>query len=508
MKYLFTLILSILFAVCAFAQQENYNKEWVQGVPRTFKTTFTSTGPVNQFWDSTALQTFQSGHSNICAGSGNLLLATDGCNIYDANRITIDNGDTICSPLLTGVVPSFPMQSTIILPLGDSIYYIFFSTWSDSAGYKFFYLGANVFPDQVLYNLVDMKENNYAGKVTKKKMIGIDSVRLAQANMTAVRHGNGNDWWVIKHGGILLNGSTANKTYTFLVKKDTVLTPNVQTFPNTSNGKQFGGWSGQSTFNNSGTKYVAVDYMRYLFLADFDRCTGLFSNAVRMDVPINSPIDSAPSGACFSPNDSFLYVSLFRSVWQLEIYNPDSATAWVKIADGDTISNYFQQYVGLQLGADQKIYVGNASNGGSTMSVINNPNAKGIAADFCPKCLRFPKINGQAIGVSRPPNMPNYTLGIDPKCPPNPNSISPVNTTETIRPYPNPATSSITIEYPMIGGWLELVDMIGGVQLRAELKAGSTKATISTAELLAGVYVYRCLLKNGNTVSGRLVIGR
>jgi len=488
----------ILLSLAGFCQQENYNKQWVQGIPRTFKTTFTPTGPVNQFWDSLNLRYFTYGHSNICTGAGELLLATDGANIYGADGALIDNGDSIITGLAFGALGGFPVQSTIILPLGDSIYYVFNTTHSDSNLFI-----PNAPPDLVLYHVVDMKQNGYAGKVIKKNRVAVDSARLAASHMTAVRHGNGRDWWLVKQAAV--TGGSTNKTYAFLVKQDTILGPYIQSYPNTANGILFGSWSGQSAFNNAGNKYVAVDYMRYLFMTDYDRCTGLFSNPQRLVVPMSFTGDSQPSGACFSPNDSFLYVCTFGTIFQYELNNPDSATAWVKVADADTISSYFHEYVSISLGHDQKIYIGNHMNGGSTMSVINNPNAKGAACDFCPKCLRFPKINGQDLGVTIPPNMPNYALGIDPACPPNPEAVALVQAKQGILIYPNPASGSITIEYAHPGSF-EIVDMTGRVVIAAALPANGGKIALSIAELSPGIYLYRYMGKDGSRAAGRMVV--
>src|SRR6476620_617119 len=94
-KNLSSTITILFFTVSAFSQQENYNKQWIQGFPRTIKTTFTGAGPVNQFWDSLNMKVFLHGHSNICTGGGDLVLATDGRDVYGADAQVLDNGDTI-----------------------------------------------------------------------------------------------------------------------------------------------------------------------------------------------------------------------------------------------------------------------------------------------------------------------------------------------------------------------------------------------------------------------------
>jgi hypothetical protein len=497
MKHLSFFLLMLTLSISVFSQQENYDKQWVLGSPTTFKTTFTSSGPVNQHWDSLNNQYFSNGHSNICTGAGELIIATDGGDIYGANRQVIDNGDSILSANAYPFLGSFGIQTTIILPLGDSIYYVFNSTWSDTAS-------VGVSPEDVLfYHVVDMKQNGYAGKVIKKKQIAVNNVRLSASHMTAVRHGNGRDWWLVKQG--IVTGGGTNKTYTFLVKQDSVLGPFIQTYSNTANGI-FGAWGGQSVFNNSGTQYAAVDFARYLLTMDFDRCTGLFSNPQRLVVPWGSSLDTEATGASFSPNDSFLYVSTFESIHQWEVNNPDSATAWVYLAGADTIASYFTHYLSLRLAHDQKIYIGRVNNNGSTMSVINNPNAKGAAADFCSRCLRFPKVMNLNISVTQPPNMPNYVLGIDPKCPPNPNSVAAINNNDRFSLYPNPATNSITIENSQTSGKFELFDMAGRLLISQEISTSRT--VIATGSLTDGMYIYRCSFRDKTVRNGKLLINR
>jgi hypothetical protein len=57
------------------------------------------------------------------------------------------------------------------------------------------------------------------------------------------------------------------------------------------------------------------------------------------------------------------------------------------------------------------MYIGNWNGLGKAMSVINNPDVKGVGCGFCPKCFQFPKI-----GAGNPPCMPNYALGADLPC--------------------------------------------------------------------------------------------
>jgi hypothetical protein len=520
-RYFIFSVLLLLAAVPSFSQQENYNKQWVQGRFISFKTDFTLGGAVNDYWDTTNYDSnnFSHGHSNICDGSGNLLLATDASDIFDADHNIIDNGDTINTYL--GYIEyhaNAASQNSIILPLGDSIYYVFTGAFSDSAVYYSVYMGTLVVPgyDLVLYNVVDMKANSYQGKVVKKNRVAMDSVYTATHNMTAVRHANGHDWWLVRRG-IDMDSDTTSY-YVFQVQQDTVFGPYVQHFVHTPTGNSNFTAFGQASFSNDGRYYVNCHggQDNYFELSDFDRCTGTFANHRRIIIPKAvvvppgggpSILDSIPSGICFSPNDSLIYIVTPYSVRQYELHNPDSATAWVAVGGMDTILTGFQFYVSIYAGHDDRLYIGNLSGGSTSMSVINSPNVKGMGANFCPKCLDFPVFagigNGNGGGVQQPPNMPNYTLGADPNC--FTAILQQQESREAFTLYPNPADATLTIQ-SATGGSFQLVDMLGRVVLHITLSAAQPGKTISTAYLPAGIYTYRYTSGSTQATTGKLVI--
>ncbi|QLH46482.1 MAG: hypothetical protein HWD58_13135 [Bacteroidota bacterium] len=89
-------------------------------------------------------------------------------------------------------------------------------------------------------------------------------------------------------------------------------------------------------------------------------------------------------GVAFSPNQRFLYVAGGFNLLQYDLHDPDSASAWYYIANIDTTWQKFQGYSNLYNGPDGKLYVGNWSGISKQMSVINNPNAKGLPVGGAP----------------------------------------------------------------------------------------------------------------------------
>jgi hypothetical protein len=261
------------------------------------------------------------------------------------------------------------------------------------------------------------------------------------------------------------------------------------------------------SFNLQGTRYAAVNLgCQSIFLADFDRCSGILTNPRIFKVPQNlihpatTTIDTFIRGVCFSSNDSFLYVSTKGNIYQLELNNPDSSTAWYHVANLDTVWAVFQGYASIYHGPDGKLYVGNQNALGKAMSVINIPNAKGAACDFCPKCLRFGHI-----GTTAPPCMPNYALGKDTTVNCWPMGVGQVKQELPIlNVYPNPATSSITIESEGLKqgrNQLQVYNLMGQLVLQEYFSAPNGKYRVSLMGIAAGVYMLRV-----NGVVRRLVI--
>ncbi|MBK6331129.1 MAG: hypothetical protein IPF62_11670 [Bacteroidetes bacterium] len=112
---------------------------------------------------------FDKGNSNICDTNGNLILCSDGYNIYDSNANYIDGGDTL--------VPkdfyihedgwSLYSQSSIFLPMDSNQYYFITPTFSDSQ-FADCQANSNCYFDLLLFNVIDMNANGGAGKVIKR----------------------------------------------------------------------------------------------------------------------------------------------------------------------------------------------------------------------------------------------------------------------------------------------------------------------------------------------------
>ena len=203
-------------------------------------------------------------------------------------------------------------------------------------------------------------------------------------------------------------------------------------------------------FSQDGTKYATTCRgTNKIFLADFDRCTGELSNPTWYNVPDYSRHDPSDStlmdpitqGLTFSPNGRFLYVMKYWNILQFDLLDNDSSTAWYHVAGLDTSWNAFALYNCSYLGKNDKLYIGYFAGTAKELSVIDNPNNKGVTCNFCAKCLSFGSGWGSA---TTPPCMPNYDLGAMTPC--WPLDTGNVNATNEISIYPNPSSSMFYIK--------------------------------------------------------------
>mgnify|MGYP000853936276 FL=1 len=234
--------------------------------------------------------------------------------------------------------------------------------------------------------------------------------------------------------------------------------------------------------------------MNKVFLADFDRCTGELNNPKVITIPIDSTtypqfdntglLDSINTGVCFSPNGQFVYISKYFNIYQYEYSQADSMLAWYRVQHGaDTSLQKFQYYSQLARGMDERIYIGNVGGQYTHMSVIDKPDFKGVGCQFCRKCFRID--TSIELGITAPPNMPDYNLG------PSGQVCWPVSSTQVtvgsmqLEVSPNPASTIFYIKNAE-GKKKELYNMIG-------TKLFSTyKDEIEIKKYAKGFYFIKC----------------
>ncbi len=412
MKYFLSSV-ALLISATLLQAQTNFGKEWIVGFGG-YMIKFDN--PISHDTSHKSAY-FDKGSSNICDSNGNIILTSNGMNIFDRNGNYIDEGDTLIPKDYYDFCQGFSsaIQSSIFLPMENKKYYFVTATMNDTMLYNCQNIHGWKYPyNLLLYNVIDMNANGGAGKVIKRMQPIVENEEMLKVCMQACRHANGKDWWLLKQAGDSVNG---NRIFKFLFTQDSVYNMGVQTIPYPFKG--YFDLYGQMQFNQNGTKWAST-YCAYpstgeVYLADFDRCTGMLSNFDKIIVggqPTGFPvgdvqIDTSNTGLCFSPNGQHLYISRYSHVMQYQFAN----NAFHKVCGMDTVYDYFAGYTSLGLGADNKIYIGHFHGTSKQMSVIDNPNGQGAACNFCKKCLRSKNPQTMYGLLSNPPTMPNYELG-------------------------------------------------------------------------------------------------
>lgn len=394
----------------AFAQL--HDQQWIQG-----------DGPISVMKfeeDSISLDTITDnpnvamfiGTANICDKEGNLLFFTNG--IYVRNRFgnLMPNGQYLSYNAARANDPNYlyntvavngspSEQSVLILPAPgeEDVYYIFHYLTIDSS-YLFNGLVNNV-PLILYYSVVNMKENFGQGVVAVKNARLPIYEPMASSRMTAVKHGNGRDWWLIRHG------NADNKYIKFLVRPDGIDGPFYQNIgpPFNRNGS-VQDFRGTSVFNLAGDKMASCDYWGPIVVLDFDRCTGEFSNPVTIRNQLYNA-DSSYIGAvglAFSPNGQYLYANNIFELNQYDLWADDYNDSVRLFTVEEEIDGYWLGT--MRLSPAGEIYIATWNGGSAKLHVIHHPDSAGLACGF--------EYNGQnciTINTVNLPNMVNYKLG-------------------------------------------------------------------------------------------------
>jgi hypothetical protein len=494
------LLFVIAFDLCN--AQSKLGNEWVSGFGNV-KVKFTNNLIITK--GASSLSTyFIDGNSAICDTNGDLILYSDGFNVFNNFNLIIENGDSLVPLDYFNQQDGWSgySQSSIFLPMDSDKYYFVTPAMGDIR-FADCNSGGSCYFDLLLYNVIDMKANGGAGKVTQRMIPLLQNASLRKTQMMVCRHANGKDWWLLKN-----EGDNAN-VHTFLFTQDSIYDKGVQIFSSPF----WGVWDleGQSVFDQSGDKFATTSQGdsadRKIFIADFDRCYGKLTNPRVIQAPLVSghdpfdtnAVDPNIRGVAFSPNGQFLYASLRANIFQYDMQD----NSWYHVAGLDTTYQKFSTYGCVYLGPDNKIYIGNGGTG-KQMSVIDNPDVKGAGCNFCKKCLRVDSLGASAY-LGTPPCMPNYSLGAK-LCYPESNVEFLILNDELIV-YPNPASNQLNIRYNCkADSKLQIMSMLGVIIQEIDLIKAVQRVSINIKDLPAGVYTYRHIQKNINLHTGKLII--
>ncbi|MBL0340421.1 MAG: hypothetical protein IPP71_05520 [Bacteroidetes bacterium] len=376
MKLTLTLSFCIIASTCLFAQKRNF--VWCLGDsagidftnlqnPIPIATGMDARGRCTSIADSLGNLLFYASTSDP------LLLIPDEL-LYVRNVLNqvMTNGDSI-------VGLNWYQELTITQdPANSNLYYLFSIGVTNSYG--------------LYYSVVDMSLNGGLGGVVQKN-VQLENFKCTDG-LTAIKHGNGRDWWIIFRRWDTVN----DLFYKYLITPSGISNVIIQNIGSPTNN----GFT-KMKFSPDGNKFAMINLPGLMEIYDFDRCTGIISNSITIHP---EPI-SAPYGrfwSCeFSPNGRFLYVatnnnSATKDLYQYDLLSPNPVTSRISLTSN---SNYLIGYGFLKRGPDDKIYFSTAyqcdafpycypypdsvyNQYNMNLSVINSPDSLGLACDYTP----------------------------------------------------------------------------------------------------------------------------
>lgn len=460
------------------SRSQGINNIWLMGYSGgggLFQINFDST-PIMPII-SPRIMSFDAAEANISDKDGNLLFYSNGIYIADASHDTMQNGGSISIGSFANQFNNHGIpvpQEVIILPNPDdsSKFYLFYQTNS-------LYLAGRYMPHALFYCEIDMNQNFGLGAVINKNIILLSDTLIA-GEITACKHANGRDWWLISHRYM------SDEYYKFLITPHSVSGPFTQ---NIGSFMMYRGL-GQSCFSPDGKKFACYHPLEDLDVMDFDRCTGNFSNFIH--VSIND--SAAAGGVAFSSNSKLLYVSSTKYVYQINLNDTNITSSMTTVATWDGFYSPFSPFATTfylaQLAPDNKIYI-NSTNGVGHLHVINEPDSFGIACNLAQHSIVLPAFNACTI-----PNHPNYFLGADSGSVCDTLQLGIKSTQqkiplETVNVFPNPALDYLQVNYIPSNYVkpIQIIDVNGKVILERKLAQYSQMTRIDVSKFLAGIYL-------------------
>lgn len=325
----------------------------------------------------------------LSSPSGRLLLYTNGCTVIGSDHMPIAEGDTISYGYVwdnyCGNDLGYPgTQNNLILPFpGDSTKAVVF--------YKF--TTEDYLHNILYYALVEFNDEYPLGIIVSKDHELIDP--KSSALITATRHANGRDWWLI------LPDNATNRFYTMLLDPNGVSVKDTQAIGQPWEERE---WASQAVFTPDGSKYIRCNPWKGLDIFDFDRCTGQLSNPIESG-PLSNPI-LVGCGAGVSVDSRYLFVSNVKYLYQYDLMDPDILSTRVLIDSFDGYINPFPtSFYQMMLAPDGKLYMF-STNGVKSIHVINHPERRDQACGFVQHGMELP-----AYADIGSPNIPYYRSG-------------------------------------------------------------------------------------------------
>jgi len=293
------------------------------------------------------------GCATISDINGTLQFYTNGNMVWDRTHTPMPSGNGLNGD-------GAATQTAIIVPkpATNGIYYVF--TVDTNGGVR-----------GLCYSEVDMSLNGGNGDITVKN---INLATPVTEKLTAVRHANGIDAWVIVHGWN--NGDFL----AYLITSTGISMAPVTSSVGVVHGGSFMNSHGYLKASSDAKKLAcAIRGLRKCEIFDFDNINGTISN------PISINLTPQVYGVEFSPDNRYVYVGATTNPGEVFQYDVSSGNSAAVIASGQSIGTVPGFIGGLQLGIDGKIYVCQFQS--TSLAVIAQPTLSGLASGYSGNAL-------------------------------------------------------------------------------------------------------------------------
>lgn len=283
---------------------------------------------------------FYSDGGSACVSdtNGNILFYSEGETIWNRNDSIMLNG--------TGLEGdnSASQPALIVQKPGTSNTYYLFT------------IGSRNLARGLKYNIINMKLDNWNGSVVEKNQ-PVTAAVWARDKLTAVKHANGIDYWIISYDIL------AEKFYSFLLTSQ-----GINPSPIISNSKIYNStsWYGPIKAAPDGEKIISCTrgvngYGNGSFeVCDFDKSSGKLISKFTVKESVANPNHFAVTGLEISPDSKLLYITSYlfppgadnQSLLQYDLTQTDS----VSFLNSSILIDTTARIAGLQLAPDGKIY--------------------------------------------------------------------------------------------------------------------------------------------------------
>ncbi|AHJ97254.1 T9SS type A sorting domain-containing protein [Hymenobacter swuensis] len=419
-----------------------------------------------------AMTTYE-GCSSISNPQGQLLMYSNGENVWDVNHQIMPNGSSLGSH-------NSASQGVIILraPGSNTIYYIFTVDAID-----------NNLAGGLRYSVVDMSLRGGLGDVTATKAVRLPTPTTTgkvTEKLTAALHANGRDYWVIVHGW------ESNNFFSFLLTSTGVNSAPVVSAvgPVHQGGGSFFGSAnavGYMKISPNGTKLALAQRDSQFELYDYNNNSGQVSNYISL-----RGTSSFHYGVEFSPDNSRLYTTMYSdggfdtNVYQ---YNIQAGSSTAIQNSRQIVASIPGLSSAIQAASDGKLYLSGLNK--PYLNSIEYPNNLGSACGFQQNSVSL----GIKLGQNGLPNQPNVVSVIMKNMMPS--------TMNRLKIYPNPTKDFIVLYLSdnMIKDMdkISVLDLMGRTVVEykvADLKIIKGELVIPVNAIARGEYIIKATSSN------------